>query len=258
MRTRRIEYYFPVVSQKRRPSHRRLTFFDFPYSVRKRIYDYTELADGKLLDLNFRNLSFSHGLYAEPDTAFCAQPSCTHFDVSTFQEHWQLDPEESGTLFFEQCNCYDTHYPCGLLFVTKQVSQEIQQLLFSRNRFQIDQASPHGLRWLERLGSYSLSSLTCLNIRLDTEGTCEPRTRWRTNWWSDPLPQPMSLGLQSQCPSVRDWSRCLDHLARSIPPKQLKLYLKFRAINTETAEAVLQPLLRLPQLQHCGIAIDRE
>lgn len=231
MRQTRLESYFQVPpSHPPRPG---ASFLDLPYSVRRQVYKYAGLI-GITINLNFANL-IVYPRKAYPDRTFCLRFRCHH-------ERWTLkrithevnapeDDEWKLTRYSQdrpwKRNCNDCNVSYNLMFISKHISAEVIDLVYSKNNFTVRQGHPYSLKRLKLMGGSGLASLTSLTIRLD----------WANKYaWGvtdddvfDEIPGPISISCKYRYNIFLDFQALIKKLSRSIRPQALKLYLIFCA-----------------------------
>lgn len=259
MRQTRLETYFTVLRPRRRPRPG-LTFLHLPPNVRRQVYEYLGLT-GQTIDLNFSNL-VAYPRNAYPDTAFAVRFRCRHeAEAGTLRrlnagdalfgedEIWVLDREDDTPDMQDRCRKCSAGY--SLLFVCKEISREVQELVYGSNTFTVRQGCPNRLKRLKQMNGKALAALKCLTLKLDTD--------YEYSWCDDAntidkrLPQPLDINSKAGRAVLQDFRQAIERLVQFVPPNQLSLFLIFRFADQDGLNAVLAPLSQLPVLRDCGI-----
>jgi len=132
---------------------------------------------------------------------------------------------------------------------------DIVLILFSLTKHDVVQES--GLIALGSLPRLALQSLTTLSVTM-WQGPCY-RSREQI------LGRGMNLRYKpGQCccyrggsleTAQRDWTNAIERLARHVPPGQLTIEYECDTVDPETAQLVLEPLLKPPKLTDCAITL---
>lgn len=238
----------------------RTTFLDLPQGVREQIYDEANIGGHKFIDLNFWTIK--EGAWKDHE----GQPlNKLPYYVA-----------ESSRYGDDRSSFFEKSFPVGLLRVGSRLIQaEVQARLYAHNTFAVSLLGPDGLKPLDNLGDAALRELRMLIVSLRP---CKCLTPFcsKINWgygecgvWHRPHSDDfwnaisnLSMGTHSRplgCVSRTDkitlarWQRTCARLASNTRPHQLSLYLMAEPANSRTANAILDPLRKLPVLQDAVI-----
>ncbi|KAE9368669.1 hypothetical protein N431DRAFT_486151 [Stipitochalara longipes BDJ] len=168
------------------------------------------------------------------------------------------------------CESDDPMFPSPLLDVCRQVSNEVAQLFYSRNHFNVCQTNDGGFSGLLSIRPTALSWLTSLSIELSVcecaddsgddnlTGSCSHH--WQHHVLSIPGNQQFlrSAMLHSRSIEMTKWKTLCQHLAASVTSHQLKLWIICEVNNIETAKEITAPLTEPPVLRLCSIRLNSE
>lgn len=236
------------------------TFLDLPQSLREQIYDEANIGGDKFIDLNFWTIK--EGAWKDHE----GQPLN---EVPDSVAEYRCR-EGYSSPFFEES------FPVGLLRVgSRLIQNEVQARLYAHNTFAVSLLGPDGLRPLESLGDAALRELRVLVVSLRPckcltpfcskidwyYGECGVWPRPRSDYFWTALCH-LSEGTHSRplgCISRTDkitlarWQRTCARLASNTRPHQLTIYLTAEPADSQTANAVLDPLRKFPVLQDAAI-----
>ncbi|PMD38244.1 hypothetical protein L207DRAFT_567934 [Hyaloscypha variabilis F] len=168
------------------------------------------------------------------------------------------------------CNCKSDNpsFPSPLLDVCRQISNEVAYLFYSGNHFHVCQTSDGGFSGLLSIKPTALSWLTSLSIDLSI---CECVSDAATDnfsggcsrhWPACCIPGSQkfvqSAVLYRKYKEMIHWKALCLHLAVSITPHQLKLWIRCELDKIETAKEIISPLKALPVLRSCGIRFNSD
>lgn len=286
-------YGFPIrTTTSRRPNSALPTqgfpLMRLPYSIRRRIYILAGLFSGFKIHLNYEPPEDEE--FEEP---FCTQfLSCANLEdlpqqdeVTPWSEqlsHFIDGPLPHPKIMLDRDIWWPSTYPpvppidhhkypalpFQLLYVSRQMSIDVKKIFWSENYFTVAQPDIGGLSFIHSLSPIALRSLTSLSVRLNY---------WGSKWnWHDGLRDSYrdkppchvccpSYGFQDpiRVPRTREekklmeeWNKVCNHLAKTIRPGVLKLWIFCDVLNQEAAEMILKPLSQLPTLRECGIRLS--
>lgn len=259
MHQTRLESFFQALLPSP-PDRTRIGLLHLPSSVRNRVYEYVG-PFGQTIDLNFSNLLiYPYKHY--PERLFSARSRCAHVEgvvlrscdetaVLGEEVYWEYAQETnsnervaaSGAVLLCS-NCSDGR---SLLFVCRQISEEVLPFFYANNLFTARQGAPYGLKRLSTMGTPGLQSLKSLTITLGTEDSLIHPGELFT------LPAPLQDNHRNSCASLTAYKAVVERLARHIAPNRCELYLVFRVATFNLLEEVLLPLFQLPTLKNCGL-----
>lgn len=234
-----------------------LNFLHLPYPVRRLVYYYTEITDN-LIDLNFSHLKYySKGTY--PDTLY--QHHCSYetwwalrkVDADELDDVWELDDEydEGCRRGFQCLRLWNT--ASSLLLTSREINEEVENLLYGENTFRVCRGNPLGFRRLWRMSDRALAALSSLTVRLDV-----PQDFVDGDGWLEYplLPTPLDLKSRYGKLVLKDWNTLIKNLARVGRLRHLRLYVVFRAVDMDVVKAVIESMMTLPILKDCGIWVQ--
>lgn len=256
----------------------RTTFLDLPQSLREQIYDEANIGGDKFIDLNFWTIK--EGAWKDHEGQPLSEVSASV--ISSVTEYIcdndddDNDEEEDDDDDEDQSPFFEASFPVGLLRVgSRLIQSEVQARLYAHNTFAVSLLGPDGLGPLESLGDAALRELRVLVVSLRPckcltpfcskidwgYGECGVWPRPRSDYFWNAL-QHLSESTHSRalgCVSRTDkitlarWQRTCARLASNTRPHQLKLYLTAEPADSQTANAILDPLRKLPVLQDAAI-----
>ncbi|KAI9701977.1 MAG: hypothetical protein M1836_001321 [Candelina mexicana] len=281
-----LHRYFQT-TYKPKPSKSRLSFLDFPYAVRYRVYELAGLVRDCPIDLNslatikdedylgcFGRPSFSSDNDIGAFKCFYRNQELRERYPGAFPEVYDvyerlprpnLSIIPSWDTYWWSCDCKPL--PSRLLLVSKVIHEEVCKILYSDNTFVVCRSRFGGLSPLRRLGPRALASLTSLRVQLNACACCEGAT-CSTKGHSD-LNGPHQMCDQGHDElllmrsrygksAISDWRDTCKAITKHLQPPRLKLCFICDAANHRTARAVLVPLLRFSTLQECSIRLGQE
>lgn len=243
-------------------SSSQVSFLDLPRHIRERIYEEANIGGNKFIDLNFWTIE--DGCLQDHNEQPLNWVPAPVADCSCANGHWS--------------RFYEEPFPTALLRAgSRLIHDEVQAKLYAQNVFAVSLLGPNGLHPLEMLSHAALRELRVLIVSLRP---CKCLTSFcsRIDWgygecgvWPRPRGEYFSRALQSLslrstqhrrplgCVSRTDkltlarWQRICARLASSIRPRQLKLYLVAETADEQTANAILDPLRRMPVVKEAAI-----
>lgn len=255
----RLEQYFSTSRKPFVPSPG-LDFFNLPFSVRKMVYEYTELVNNTI-DLNYANLDI-YPRDAYPDKLYSCRTHCNHdltymhkrLDVTESDDIWEFDEEEvyPGQRRNHLCACSIRPW-YSLLLTSKWIHQEIEAIVYKGNTFQVCLGGPYGFKRLWLMSERAISNLTSLTVRLQIPQSDIPSGQG----WGDPAPPtPIDLLSRSGALVLKVWLALLEKLSRAATPRKLWLSVIFSAHSIEDVKTILKPMETLQALRHCSICVN--
>lgn len=276
-------------SQRTGDATRKLTFFHLPFSVRRRIYKYAGIGDGRVIFLNYV-------LPVDPDEEAIITQVCDLSHWETFPQHedrsdlseysqsvsrildWPIphpniildrrcpcleDYEQSTSewLPWEDCDTISSQ----LLYVSPRVATEVASLFYADNLFSICRTDFGGLSGLDTFGRRELRWITSLSIDLDFslcprgiplcqgQSSLQGENTRRSSMFPCYREGTMGVKVLDPVSGIREWERFCNHLARNIAPNQLRLLVMAHVESLVAAEEVADPLLKIPVLRECAI-----
>ena len=159
--------------------------------------------------------------------------------------------------------------PFQLLYVSRKVALEVKKLFWSENFFTIARPDIGGLSFLHSLSPLSLRFMTSLSIRLNYWGN---KWEWNdgerfgrevpdchvgcpTYGQQDKIAMPR---IPKETIAIKEWRELCTHLANTITPGSLQLWVFCDVEDEQAAWLVLERLHRLPLLKECGIRLGYE
>ncbi|CAO2647941.1 Nn.00g088630.m01.CDS01 [Neocucurbitaria sp. VM-36] len=254
MPQRQLYDYFSTQGQ---PYKRESPILTLPRAIRENIYTWANPRPNRLIDLNY---------WAQQ------QSPSIHYTDGVLDAY--LDKDLRQQRDYERRSLLD-QLPFSLLFVCKRISREAEDMLYGHNCFAISQRSPGGLQALGRLGAHAIQSLQTLIVHL-TPCTCiashciqKPRRlphdgiSFQESVFDRSYSNAAQRGHDRQLSNVsrtdrgiiEQWKQGCARLAAHVTPGRLTLYVICHVQSKHVAEQILEPLLQLPTLRHCGICL---
>ncbi|KAI0514614.1 hypothetical protein F5B22DRAFT_610166 [Xylaria bambusicola] len=263
---RKLDYYFqrrsiePKISSS---SSCTLSFLDFPYHVRHRIYVLAGLVRFCPINLNQEG----------PRSRICISINDEPSDYACFFESRKF----LGRLYTIDCipGCYCPPFPFALLCVSRAISEEALRILYSENSFTTSRSDSWGLKPLQNLSPSTLSCLRTLTIRLNT-CQCFYRQRFiflenHQNVDSQPLFQchpwcqqyghhdrPLRSRARQHATLLQEWKAVVNRLAIHCHLELLRLDLVCDTEDIETAHHVIDSLSPIQNLRACSIRLSQK
>lgn len=211
----------------------RLTFFDLPFKVRYRIYEFVRLVQTMPINLNFK----------------CIRPSNVYMRGGVPESDQQFQNRK----YLETADYACGSIPWGLLCVSREASH----IFYSRNKFMICQSWPGGFRALQNLTAESISALTTVSIRINSCPGCFPPDkicRWKAGFRDRPL---KAINSPQNKKILADWTSLCNRLAQHVQHRRLRLSFVCDTEDVETAKAFVAPLKAFPTVSQCALRLSQ-
>ncbi|KAI0517905.1 hypothetical protein F5B22DRAFT_600977 [Xylaria bambusicola] len=138
----------------------------------------------------------------------------------------------------------------ALLQTCRLVYSEVSSLIYSTNRF-----VTHTLLPLRNLTSSTLHSLSVLKVHVHA-GTCEPDRDYCDLLYSGyHTGEQLDSSIPADARILDEWEATASHIGGGIQAGKLELLLICDVKTIETANLVVEPLRRWPQLSRCSIRL---
>ncbi|KAI1735799.1 hypothetical protein F4680DRAFT_297979 [Xylaria scruposa] len=263
---RKLDYYFLRRSTEPKASSSSsctLSFLDFPYHIRHRIYVLAGLVRFCPVNLNQEG----------PRSRICSSLDDEPFDYACFFESRKF----LGRLYTVDCipGCRCPPLPFSLLCASRAISDEVLRILYSENSFMIAKSDSWGLKPLQNLSPTALSCLRTLTIRLnscqcfylqpfhflevykDTESqplfTCHPLCQQY-----GVHDQPLRSRARQHAAILQEWKTTVSRLAVHCRSESLRLDLVCNTEDIETAHHVIDSLSPIQNLRACSIRLSQK
>ncbi|KAF2010602.1 hypothetical protein BU24DRAFT_414172 [Aaosphaeria arxii CBS 175.79] len=178
-----------------------VNFMSLPSYVRKLIYEHYFDHGSSVFDLNLLGLSHKLICLRDQEVGLPQHQQflhCVHFagwlqnmETSTLETTcWTLS-DESDFSIARRSNrfCCTTLGFMALLYVNKQIFEEVTKVFYAMHQFRVCGGNPHGFGRLFKMNETMLGSLTKLALRLDVpQKSIPPRGGWEDYHYAIPTP----------------------------------------------------------------------
>ncbi|KAI0187806.1 hypothetical protein F4808DRAFT_354860 [Astrocystis sublimbata] len=266
---RKLKYYLqrPVEPELSTLSSSAPSFLNLPHPIRYRIYALVGL-------IRFCPINFNQ----EGDRASCVRASYSRgtdssqsSDYACFYESKRFMGEAYKLDCRPACNC--PPLPISLLCVSRAISQEVLNILYSENSFTICRSDARGWGPLKTLNTSALLCFHKLTIRLNR---CDCLYNGAFQHWKEsqdakliglyschPLCQqydahdrPLRSSPRQDAAALQDWQDIVRRLATFCMLESLRLDIVCDTQDMETAHHVINQLSIIPQLRACSIRLS--
>lgn len=228
------------------------SFLYLPYEIRRRIYVLAGLVRFCPINMN------QEGPRAEDLRTGVKQVT----GYACFYRGRRFFGKDFGIDDVPGCEC--PALPFSLLCVSRAISEEVSNILYSENAFTISRSDLRGLAPLRNMSERAVSSLRCLTVRLNN---CECVFQFTFReppgmppchplCWSHGLhDKPLSNQTRQGNAIIRDWQDLSSTLAVHLQPGQLRLDFVCDTRDLPTAQQMAGLLSTLPLLRACSIRL---
>ncbi len=275
---RTLHEYF--VSQRRREiASRKTAFLDLPFDLRRRIYEYAGLSEGRVIYLNYiaredecpqKYLGFDlQAVPQQQELSSYSQSVSRFFDGLSWPDI-RLDRRctcvEDPVTYDNPCHC--APLPSQLLYVSRTVSSETTSIFYSESYLTVCRSDLGGLSSLRSLSHKALAWITSLSIRLNVCECLSTDPQCCTARWHSPGCHPScrerghekllrkAVSRQEKS-AMTEWKRLCSQMATYITPSRLKLCVICDVGDFAVAKEIVGPLLQLPILRECAIRLGK-
>lgn len=222
------------------------TFLTIPKSIRKRIYLFANLVRECPIYLIRREDGEGRKLRLPRSVPWRAQLATRRTGCPFHQDPHALEPGMGSDI------C--PHIPSQLLFLNKLIHSEVQELLYSMNKFVVRGRDAEDFESFQALSNEGIQKMRYLLVRLNSQPYCRSDHHWSHDKETGECRECQKLGSGS---IIKCWEAVCNRLA-AIPPGCLTVEFICDAKDLTTAEQFLSPMNALPRLKQCTIQLGRQ
>lgn len=270
-----------------------ISFLDFPYDVRRRVYIMAGLV--RVCPVNMNTESLDNTAFVQAGLQWATRmewPASTDTErfimASKVRCRYQTQLRGRGDRLILSDNgidCMCPKLPTALLRICRTLHDEVFKILYAENRFRVCQTQARGLRPLLDLSPRAAAHLRTLSIRLNRccctryepceleevgwgvergcrkchagggcRGGSDTPLQLRTNLSST---KAEGVSQQHDMRALHLYRETVSHLSKHIQPGRLRLSVICDCADEATARHVATSLTRLPRLAACDIRLGQ-